>query len=237
MVIHGFQKTTLLDYPKHLAAVIFLGGCNFICPFCHNASLVLDHANQPVIPEDEVFEVLMKRKHLLEGICITGGEPTLYPDLPALIEKIKSLGLDVKLDTNGTNPSMLQDLIDRKLIDYAAMDIKNSPCKYAATIGLADQPERAEKLLSETRKSVSILMDSKIDYEFRTTAVKEFHTAEDFREIGKWLAGAASYYIQSFKDSGNIISPGLHAYDQQELEKFADIIRPSIASVFLRGID
>jgi pyruvate formate lyase activating enzyme len=167
MQINGFNKTTLLDYPKHIAATVFIGGCNMRCPFCHNASLVEYVGSQPAISIDEVLDYLKKRKGILEGVCVTGGEPTLYPELPAFISEIKALGFKVKLDTNGTNPAMLKNLSENRLIDYVAMDIKNSKSKYPLTTGM--QNIKLDKICD----SVSFLLTSQVEYEFRTTIVKE----------------------------------------------------------------
>lgn len=231
MQIHGFNKTTLLDYPGHLACTIFLGGCNFRCPFCHNASLVLAPTKQPTIPEEEIFHTLIKRKGILEGVCITGGEPTLYPGLSNFITKIKELGYLVKLDTNGNNPKVLRNLINNHSVDYVAMDIKNSKEKYGLSIGFDTFDT------SNISESISLLLSSDIDYEFRTTVVKEHHTAEDFLSIGKWLQGAKAYYLQAYKDSGDIISPGLSSYSKTELNDFRNILLQYIQTVGIRGID
>ncbi len=231
MQIHGFNKTTLLDYPGHLASTIFLGGCNFRCPYCHNASLVLAPTNQPTIPEEEIFNTLAKRKGVLEGVCITGGEPTLYPGLKKFIKRIKDMGLLVKLDTNGTNPTLIQDLITSHSIDYVAMDIKNSKDKYALSTGLNSYD------VARISESISLLLSSTIDYEFRTTVVKEHHTKEDMISIGKWIQGAKEYYLQPYKDSGDIICPGFHSYTKAELNEFRDALLPYIHNVGVRGID
>jgi pyruvate formate lyase activating enzyme len=231
MQINGFNKTTLLDYPKHLAATIFLGGCNMRCPFCHNASLVTDAASQPMIPEQEVLSYLAKRKGILEGVCITGGEPTLYPDLTEFITKIKMLGLKVKLDTNGTNPRLMKTLVASGLIDYIAMDIKNSKEKYALTAGL--NHFNIDPIL----ESVEFLLSSPLDYEFRTTIVKEYHTEEDILSIGKWLTGAKAYYLQSYKDSGDILLPGLHHHPKETLDEYVRLLTPFIPEVAIRGVD
>lgn len=231
MQIHGFNTLTLLDYPEHTGAAIFLGGCNFRCPFCQNAGLVLSPGLEPVIPEEKILNFLQKRQGILEGVCITGGEPTLHPDLPALIEKIKSLGYLVKLDTNGTNPGLLADLYTEKLIDYAAMDIKSSMERYAAVSGIST-PD-----LDSIQKSIDFLMGSGISYEFRTTAVKELHTCEDFRSIADWLAGARAYFIQSYQDSEHVIHPGFHSCTKEELEAFCQILKKKIPLAKLRGID
>lgn len=231
MQIHGFNKTTLLDYPGHLASTIFLGGCNYRCPFCHNASLVLAPADQPTIPEEEVFNTLAKRKGVLEGICITGGEPTIYPGLTRFINRIKDLGLLVKLDTNGSNPAVIHDLIASHSIDYVAMDIKNSKEKYALSTGLTSFD------VTRVSESVSLLLSSTIDYEFRTTVVKEHHTKEDLLSIARWIQGAKAYYLQAYKDSGDIICPGFHSYTKVELNEFRDALLPYIHNVGIRGID
>lgn len=231
MQIHGFNKLTLLDYPGHLAATIFLGGCNMRCPFCQNASLVLDPANQPSISEDELFTVLSKRVNILEGVCVSGGEPTLYPELPELIRKIKGLGFLVKLDTNGTHPKVIKALVQEQLIDYVAMDIKNSIEKYQLTSGIPGLD------IATIEESVSYLMSSPIDYEFRTTIVKEFHTEADMLSIGRWLQGARAYYLQAYQDLGDIISPGLSGHSKETLTHYVKLLEPYIKQVSLRGID
>lgn len=230
MEIHGFNKTTLLDYPGHLAATVFTGGCNFRCPFCHNGPLVLHPKEQPMIPEDEVLAVLERRKNILEGVCITGGEPTLQADLPEFIRKIKVLGIKVKLDTNGTRPEVLKTCLEEGLLDYAAMDIKNTPEKYALSTGLL-QPE-----LDKIKESANILMKSGIEYEFRTTIVREHHTSLDMEAIGSWLAGAKRYFLQNYRDSEGVIEQGLHAHEQEQLEKFKQILEKTIPQVEIRGI-
>ncbi|HEX3075954.1 MAG TPA: anaerobic ribonucleoside-triphosphate reductase activating protein [Lachnospiraceae bacterium] len=231
MQIHGFNKTTLLDYPKHLAATIFLGSCNYRCPFCHNSSLVLNPHILPSISEKEVLDILAKRRDILEGVCITGGEPTLQKDLPDLIHAIKQLGLKVKLDTNGSNPAVVEKLLESNQIDYIAMDIKNSIQKYAQTIGVPNYD------LAPIFSTIQLIQTSGIDYEFRTTIVQEFHEQADMIAIGEWLNGSRNYYLQSFLDSGDILSPGLHAYDRRELIFFKDCLVPYFKNVELRGID
>jgi pyruvate formate lyase activating enzyme len=201
------------------------------CPFCHNASLVTRPGSQPVIPAEEVLSYLSKRKNILEGVCITGGEPTLYDDLPDFIQKIKIHGLKIKLDTNGTNPDMMKSLVRDGLIDYVAMDIKNSREKYSLTAGASHLP------MSKIDESVSFLLSSPLDYEFRTTIVKELHEEADLLSIGQWLKGAKAYYLQAYKDSGDIISPGLSSPSKETLQKFASILAPYIEQVTLRGID
>lgn len=230
-MINGFNKTTLLDYPGHLAATIFLGGCNFRCPFCHNASLVLAPKSQPIISEDEVFTTLKKRIGILEGVCITGGEPTLYVGLYDLIRKIKDLGFLVKLDTNGSNPHIISKLLEEGLIDYLAMDIKNSKEKYATTTAIKNL--NTDKI----SESISILLDSSIDYEFRTTAVKNFHESSDFLSIGRWINNAKAYYIQAFEHSADLISEGLSGFSLSELMQFKKIVSPFVKHIDIRGID
>lgn len=231
MQIHGFNKTTLLDYPGHLASTIFLGGCNFRCPYCHNASLVLAPINQPAISKDEVFKTLNKRKGILEGICITGGEPTLYPELTGFIREIKSMGYKIKLDTNGSNPEMLKDLVLNGDIDYVAMDIKHTRGKYflgAGSLTLSIAP---------IIESVAFLLTNPIAYEFRTTVVKELHTPEDLLEMGEWIKGASAYYLQAYKDSGDVISPVFSSYSKQEMLTFRNLLLPYARTVEIRGID
>ncbi|HHU72797.1 MAG TPA: anaerobic ribonucleoside-triphosphate reductase activating protein [Clostridiales bacterium] len=232
MRIQGFNKTTLLDYPKHLASTIFIGGCNMRCPFCHNSSLVLHPEAVPAIPVDDVLSHLNKRKNVLDGVCITGGEPTLFADeLTQLIKSIKDLGLKIKLDTNGTNPALLKNLVDNKLIDYIALDIKNSRENYGLSIGIKNYNT------NKVNESVKYLLTSPIEYEFRTTIVKEHHTSRDILSIGQWIKGANSYYLQSYKDSEDIISPGLHSHSKDTLETFAQLLAPYINKVELRGVD
>lgn len=231
MQIHGFNKSTLLDYPKHLAATVFVGGCNMRCPFCHNASLVLRPNSQPTINPKDIFDYLRKRKNILEGICITGGEPTLYSDIISFISTIKELGFKVKLDTNGTNPALIRELVERQLIDYIAMDIKNSREKYKITAG--------NKALSikSIEESISFIMSDKVDHEFRTTIVNELHTAQDMDSIGQWIKGARAYYIQAYKDSGDIISPGYTSPSKETLIRYQDILSHYTKNVSIRGVD
>lgn len=231
MEIRGFNKTTLLDYPGHLAATIFLGGCNFRCPFCHNASLVLQSYNLPTLAEKEVFDTLQKRKGILEGVCITGGEPTIYPELKDFIKKIKELGFKVKLDTNGYNPKVIEELVEQKLIDYVAMDIKNSLDKYSLSIGV----EKVQK--ERIVESIHFLLQNKVDYEFRTTIVKEHHTMEDILEIASLLQGGKAYYLQQFKDSGDLLSNGLHSYSKESLLEFQKALLPYVSNVYIRGVE
>lgn len=231
MNIQGFQKLTLLDYPGHIAATIFLGGCNLRCPFCHNASLVSRSDAQPAIPLEDVLTTLTKRRHILEGVCITGGEPTLYPGLTNLIWQIKALGLKIKLDTNGTNPDLLKACVQDGLIDYVAMDIKNSREKYALTCGIPNLN------LDKIEQSILFLLSGNLDYEFRTTIVKEFHTQEDMHSIGKWIEGARTYFLQSFLDSGDVLESGLNPHTKETLEAYAAVLRNYVSQVSPRGVD
>ena len=230
MRIGGLQKLTLLDYPGKVACTVFLSGCNLRCPYCHNPGLVLPEQSEgSEIPEAEVLSFLERRKGKLDGVCITGGEPTLQLELPEFLEKLRRLGYAVKLDTNGTNPAMLKALLQERVLDYVAMDIKNSPSRYAETCGGID-------CLSRVRESAALLMDGTVDYEFRTTAVAELHDDDSFREIAQWIAGAKRYYIQCFIDRDSVLRTGLHAPDKAQLERWADIVRPLIPSVELRGV-
>ena len=211
MIINGFQKLTLLDFPEKVACIIFTAGCNFRCPFCHNASLVTHIDKDQKIEEREIFSYLEKRKGLLDGVCITGGEPLIQEDIKEFIEKIKNLGYAVKLDTNGSNPKKLKELIDKKLVDYVAMDIKNSKSKYACTAGVQNIS------FDNIEKSISILLENKVDYEFRTTVVNELHTVEDIQDIAKLIQGAEKYFIQNFKDSGDIIAQNVTPVTEKKL--------------------
>lgn len=195
MEIHGFNKTTLLDYPEHIAATVFTGGCNFRCPFCHNGELVLDPGCQPSVPEEEVLAYLKKRQGILQGVCITGGEPTLQRDLRKFLQKIKELEYPIKLDTNGYMPGVLWELLQEHLIDYVAMDIKASRDNYARAAGLPHID------ISRIEESIGILKSSGIPYEFRTTVVKGIHTVAEFEKIGKWIAGCPAYLLMCDKEA------------------------------------
>lgn len=229
--IHGLNKTTLLDYPGRVAATIFLGSCNFRCPFCQNSSLVLQPAEEPVIPEEEVLSFLQKRQGILEGVCISGGEPTLAADLTDFIRQIRSLGYPVKLDTNGTNPALVKYLAENDLIQMTAVDIKACPENYPSLCGML-HPN-----LDAIRETVDFLLHGKMDYEFRTTVVKELHNEHDFVQIGQWLKGARAYYLQAYKDSDEVLQPGFSSYSLEELEHFREILQATIPVVGIRGID
>ena len=221
---------TLLDFPGRVACTVFLGGCDFRCPFCHNFELA-DGSASPVMDEEELLQFLRKRQGLLDGVAFTGGEPCLHKDLPALMRRIRELGFAVKLDTNGYHPALLREILDEGLIDYAAMDIKNTPEKYALTCGVNDIN------MEVIRESIGLLMHSGIDYEFRTTVVKEFHQAEDFPGIGELIRGAKHYYLQCFTDRDTVPFGDLHAPSKEDLETYADIMKQYVSSTEIRGVE
>lgn len=230
MHITGLQKLTLLDFPERIACTVFISGCNLRCPFCHNASLVVTNSQEDHISENELISFLQSRRGLLDGVCITGGEPTIYGDeLMALIQKIRGLGFAVKLDTNGTNPSLLTELINEGLLDYVAMDIKNSPENYTKTCGGID-------VLAKAHESVKILMNSDVEFEFRTTVCHPLHTTEDIRQIGAWLKGTEKYFIQQFVDSGNLIGSGMTPLSESEMEEMRQAVLPWIPNAQVRGV-
>lgn len=230
MLIHGLQKMTLLDFPGKVACTIFLGACDFRCPFCHNWELV-DGSAPAQMSDDELMDFLKKRTGVLEGVAITGGEPMINKDLPDLMRRIKALGFPVKVDTNGNHPEMLRQVIDEGLVEYVAMDVKNSLDRYSATIG--------KECFDTTNveESIQILLGSKIDYEFRTTVVAQLHDEDSFRGIGPMIEGAKHYYLQKFTDRDTVPFEGLCAPEDDEMRKYADIIRPYVPSVELRGVD
>ncbi|MBE7057293.1 MAG: anaerobic ribonucleoside-triphosphate reductase activating protein [Ruminococcaceae bacterium] len=233
MKIYGLQKLTLLDYPGLVACTIFTGGCNFRCPFCHNALLVtrLEESKNGVMEEEEVLSFLKKRVGLLDGVCITGGEPLMQKDLTQFIEKVRLLGFKIKLDTNGSYPEKLKELLEKGLLDYVAMDIKNSPDRYAETCGLDIFN------VEHIKESVEILKNSGVNHEFRTTVVKEFHDRKSFEDVGKWLSGEDKYYIQNFKDSGNLIKEGLRGFSKDELNEFLSVVKKFIPGAELREVE
>jgi len=228
MEISGIQKMTLLDYPGKCACTVFLAGCNLRCPFCHNASLVLRHP-EPAMTEASFFAFLQKRRGLLDGVCITGGEPTLRGELPEFIRKIRQLGYLVKLDTNGSNPGMLGSLLEEGLLDYVAMDIKNCPDRYGETCGGRD-------ILTAVGRCLSLLRESAVEYELRTTCVKPFHNEKTMEAIGKWLSGTEHYYLQNFVDSGDLISPEVSGFTKEEMEALRQAVLPYIPNTRIRGI-
>ena len=238
MRIGGFLPTTLLDYPGKLACTVFTQGCNMRCPFCQNGGLVLpEHFEEP-LAESGILAKIKKRSHVLEGVCISGGEPTLQPDLPEFLQQIKAMGLSVKLDSNGFRPDLLKQFYKDGLIDKVAMDIKSSRANYAKTAGLTP----AADLLLPYEESVDFLLHSGIDYEFRTTLVKGLHTPEDMCDIAQWIAGAKAYYLQSYEASDNVIclltdtQTDYDAFSPEELKTFLQIARETIPNAELRGV-
>lgn len=269
MRIYGFQKTTLLDYPGHVAATVFTGGCNFRCPFCHNAGLVLGverrelkaveleaaevdacaakqeqkssvalRSREGAMDEAEVLAYLRKRRGILQGVCITGGEPTLQEDLEEFIGRVKELGYLVKLDTNGYRPEVLERLLKAGLPDYVAMDIKASKENYGRAAGVA-KPD-----IAGIEESVNLLKNSTIPYEFRTTVVKGIHSIEEFDAIGSWLAGSKAYYLQAFRENEDLLGShtekdtlAIAVFSKAEMEQMAELARKYIDKVMLRGVE
>ena len=245
---------TLLDFPGHVACTVFLGGCDFRCPFCHNYELV-DGSAPAVMEEEEVFAFLEKRKGLLDGVAVTGGEPCLHRELPEFLKKVRAMGYLTKVDTNGNHPEVLRKILQEGLADYVAMDIKNSPAKYALTCGLEgagpecfDHSKNCESTglegagqecfdLSKIRESIGRLMESGVDHEFRTTVVEELHEEEDIREIGEMIRGAKQYFLQSFTDRDTVPYGNLHAPDPEKVREFARIAGEYVQTVEIRGID
>lgn len=232
MIIKGLQKTTLLDYPGRVAATVFLGGCNMRCPFCHNMDIVEGGLKEDDFTAEEVLEFLKRRKSVLEGVCITGGEPTLSSELPDFIRNIKALGYKVKLDTNGTNPQMVRDLYAEGLIDYVAMDIKSSADEYKKVCGnqginFAAIKESIDFLIKEKPK--------KLDYEFRTTIVRNYHNKEVMEDIGKLIEGADRYFLQNFVDSEYVLNHDLLPATKEMLEEFSEVVSSYVKHVSIRG--
>lgn len=221
---------TLLDFPGHVACTVFLNACDCRCPFCHNFELI-DGTAPALMSEEEFFGFLEKRHGLLDGVAITGGEPCLHADLPAFMEKIRACGFAVKLDTNGFHPEMLSRILEENLADYIAMDIKNSPEKYALTCGL----DRVD--MKPIEESVSLLLGGNVEYEFRTTVVREMHDESDFKKIGKWICGAKRYFLQKFTDRDTVPFGNLSAPTRGELEKYAFLVSNYVNFVALRGVD
>lgn len=228
MKVFGFEKLSMVDFPGHLCCTVFTGGCNFKCPFCQNSDLV-KMQNLREINQDEIFSYLSKRKGVIDSVCVSGGEPTIYPDLEQFIVKIKSLGFLVKLDTNGTNYEMLKRLIENNLVDYVAMDIKNSLSTYGETAGTNFVD------LENIKKSVELLKRNLVDYEFRTTLVKQFHSTSTITEMANWLNGAKRIFLQHFVDNGTCLQKGLNEVEKQDAEKFLDILKNHVNHVELRG--
>ena len=229
MDFYGLNKTTLLDYPGHVAATLFTGGCNFRCPFCHNKDL-LETLGEAPLQEEEILEFLQKRRTVLQGVCITGGEPTLQPGLEEFIRKVKEMGYLVKLDTNGGKPEVLARLLSLGVLDYVAMDVKAAPSHYVTASG-------RENVLDQVKQSVDLLMKWNGMYEFRTTVVKGIHTKEEFADIATWLEGCRAYFLQSYRENENVLCKGYSAFTKEELEEICDLLKSSGISVFLRGIE
>lgn len=230
MQIHGFNKTTLLDYPGLVAATIFTGACNFRCPYCHNAELVLNPSSQPIIPEEEILAHLKKRRGITQGVCITGGEPTLQKDLKDFIKKLKELELKVKLDSNGYKPEVLKDLVKEGLLDYVAMDVKAPLDEYDIIAGVKLDS-------SKLKESIDFLIEGHVPYEFRTTVVKDFHTRESFEKMAELIKGADRYFLQGYVDSDKVIAPGLSAYTYEEMQEFLPIFEGKVKLVEIRGVE
>ena len=227
MLLGGLQKTTLLDYPGKVACTVFLPGCNLRCPYCHNPSLVLPERIHG-LPEADFFDFLSRRRGKLDGVCVTGGEPTVHPDLPEFLTKIRDMGFLVKLDTNGSHPRMLRSLVENNIIHYAAVDIKNSPARYSETVGGPD-------ILPQVRETAAYLMENPVPFEFRTT-VCSLHTLEDMEAIGAWLAGPEPYYLQAFRDTGDLVGKGITALPAPRLRELHRAVLPWIPHAELRGI-
>ncbi len=231
MLLAGLQKLTLLDYPGKCACTVFTDGCNFRCPFCHNADLVLPGGESPSYTEDDILAFLKKRKGILDGVAVTGGEPLIHRDIKGFLSRIKELGYPVKLDTNGSFPELLTELVREGLVDRVAMDIKNSPSLYAQTAGVPDLD------MARINESREFLLSGAVEYEFRTTVVRGLHTKESVAEAARWIAGAKEYYLQQFKDSGNILkADGLGAFGKAEMEELAQAASEYVPSVKVRGV-
>lgn len=227
--IQGLQTLTLLDYPGRVACTVFTGGCNFRCPFCQNSGLLA--CGQPgQYTEHALLEFLDSRRNLLDGVCISGGEPLLQKELPQLLQQIKNMGYLVKLDTNGAFPERLEPLLRQGVVDYVAMDVKNSPARYGEACGVG------QLYLAKVQRSVRLLLQGAVPYEFRTTVVRELHGAEELQAIGRWIQGAQRYFLQSFEDSEHVLQPGLHSYTADELEALRQLVLPWVPTTQLRGV-
>ena len=233
MLVSGLQKLTLLDYPGKVACTVFTGGCNFRCPFCHNAPLVLPERLQgDENGAETVLAFLKKRQGILDGVAVTGGEPLLHADIGDFLREVKALGYSVKLDTNGSFPQRLIALVEEGLVDRVAVDIKNAPALYAKTVGVPGFD------LSPVERTKDYLLSGAVEYEFRTTVVKGLHTRESLLEAARWIEGAKEYYLQQFKDSGDVIAiEGLSAFNREEMHALADAVRPIVPSVQVRGVE
>ncbi len=229
MKLYGMEKYSLVDYDGYVACTVFTGGCNFRCPFCHNAALVTGVADCETLPEEALFEYLTTRRNLVDAVCITGGEPTLHRDLPLLIHKIREVGYRVKLDTNGTNPTMLERLIEAGMLDYVAMDVKNTPDLYPKTAGVAVDQAALDR-------SIGILLGGRCDYEFRTTVVAGHHTVDGIAEIARRIQGAKRYYLQCFADRGGNLQQGLQGVDEATMRQMQQAAAPYVQKVGIRGL-
>jgi len=230
MNIGGIQKLTLLDYPEKTACTLFTVGCNFRCPFCQNSSLIDESSDMQKQSASEILSFLQTRQGKLDGVCISGGEPLINENLVAFIHEVKALGFLVKLDTNGSFPQKLEKLLTTGMIDYVAMDIKNSPEKYAETIGVPDYN------IVPIEESIKLLCSGLISHEFRTTVVREYHTADDLVSIARWLSGAKKYYLQGFINSDGVVKKGLNGYSKEEMEKILQSVKAVLPTAELRGI-
>ena len=230
MDINGLQKLTLLDYPGKTACTVFLAGCNMKCPFCHNSELITGNAPVEMTDED-LLKFLNKRSGLLDGVAFTGGEPLLRKELPELFRKIKKLGYGIKLDTNGTSPKTMKTLIDEKLVDYIAMDIKNSPKLYSETAGFSEFSN-----IDNILESINTLINSETEYEFRTTVVDQLHSEESFKDIGPMIKGAKRYFLQPFVDRDSVAFSGFSAPSKEKLSLYKKLVEPYVKNVEIRGI-
>ena len=233
MIIAGLQKMTITDFPENVACILFLKGCNFRCPYCHNSELIDYKIDDNYILKEEVFDFLKKRQGILDGVVISGGEPTVNKDLPKLIKEIRDLGFKIKLDTNGTNPQMLKELLEDGLIDYVAMDIKNVQTKYLETAGLS---EKNVQILENVQKSIDILKKSKVDHEFRTTIMKNYHNIEDLEEINKLIGKDEKYFIQNFEDSEYVLNHNIEPFSEKELKEIKNKLTKNFQKTSVRGI-
>lgn len=231
MNIQGLQKLTLLDYPGKMACTVFTAGCNLRCPFCHNSRLVIKPPSETQYTEEDMFSFLKKRQGVLDGVVVTGGEPLLQKDVADFIAKVKALGYSVKLDTNGTMPGKLKELVAAGLVDYVAMDVKASPGGYPPAVGIGGYD------ISKIDESIKFLLENNVDYEFRTTVVREFHSVFSMHDLGKWIKGAKRHYLQAFKDSGELIGFGLHEVPKEEMLEMRKIMLNYVEICEIRGID
>ena len=233
-MICGLQKMTLLDFPGKIACTVFLGGCNFRCPFCHNSELFMGKPEK-LMEDEDFFKFLKSRKGLLDGVCVSGGEPTLYKNLPEFLARIKELGFLVKLDTNGSRPEVVKKLVEKNLVDYIAMDVKNSPAMYAQTVGLETMD------LAPIEESLRFLIGGNVPYELRTTLVSQLHTEESIQDMGAWLGGLVTgmkpkkLFLQSFVDRDTVLFSGLSAPEPETTKGFAKILEPFVDSVTIRN--